>query len=230
MTERPEEVAEEAPQTAETVEPSAEPVAPVVDAAAEPPVEPVPDGAEAEAPEPTAEDVPDTAVQQADGAESDAVVAPEAPSAPEVPATDAGRESVEPAAVEPVAAQPPTILPAHPVAITASAPWWPFAVYGAAWAGFVGYLAWTLMQVPADVAVFQSETYPILLFVGIALVLCAPALAIVVWLTMRGRPETDGTAVLLSALLRAAGVALFGTVAWWAVLIITDVVRLGRPL
>jgi hypothetical protein len=109
-------------------------------------------------------------------------------------------------------------------------PTWPFIVYIAVWVVFAALGVWQFSQVPSGQAVYESPLYPVSLLVGIAMLVAGPLLVLAVWLVSATRsvPGARGRA-LLSSLIKGAVATFGGAVLWWAMLMIVDAVRLGRP-
>ena len=106
---------------------------------------------------------------------------------------------------------------------------WPFAVYEAVWVTYAALLAWQLSSLPDGTATYDSVLYRPALFAGVALTALGPVVSLVTWLLAR-RNAVVRKGLFASALLYGAVATLVGVVLWWAALIGTDYLRLGRVL
>lgn len=144
----------------------------------------------------------------------------EAPPSDAVPPQTAPTAQVAP---EPATPEPAAVAFGDPVSV------WPFVGYVAVWGVFAAVVAWQLMGVPAEQAVFDSEIYPYTVMGGMTLAFAGPLLVLATWLSVRRTGAPRGT-VFASALAKGSVAMLAGVSLWWAALIIVDQVRLGRIL
>jgi uncharacterized membrane protein YhaH (DUF805 family) len=109
---------------------------------------------------------------------------------------------------------------------------WPFITYVGIWLAAVVGAGWLLVSTtPAGVAVFATETYRIVVLAGVGLTALGPILSLVVWLAVLAKTRGRSHAGALSgSLVRGALATLCGVALWWAMLLIVDTLRLGRPL
>ena len=105
---------------------------------------------------------------------------------------------------------------------------WPFVVYGAVWAAFIGALVSQLLSLPSGMLAYAASVYAWGVWAGVALVAAAPLVILGSWLGAR-RPDEDANRGLFSvALLRGSLVTVAGVISWWVALAAVDYVRLGR--
>lgn len=129
---------------------------------------------------------------------------------------------------------PPTEPQAEPAAAVASpiesvkVPWWPFIAYFATWVAYGAGLVIALRTVADGTAVTDAAVYPTLLFVGILLAVCGPALTLGVWASAATRSGERGLWLLALVAMRGALVTLAGTMIWWVALLVVDTLRTGR--
>ena len=228
------------PNDSETVETPNIPPAPVADGPPSDVLEIVA-SLEAEGSEgaPTSEDVPPaaeaTVVKDANGAAVvDVAGAPEHP--PVVDADEAtgpldvpGEGAEARTLVEPRDKPAPSaedVLPSR-----ARVPAWPFLAYLVLWVAGGIAAGWLLTQPSIGLPVFGTELYRTVVVVGLGLTAIGPLLILVVWLALLlGNRGASHAGLFTGSLLRGALATLCGVAIWWAVLLIIDTIRLGRPL
>jgi len=164
--------------------------------------------------------------ERAEGAEA-------VPADAETPGAEQDAAAAEPAAA--ATAAPEVATPTAPEAVAdttraSKVSIWPFLVYDALWLVFAGVLIWQFEQLPADVAMYESELYPVGLLVGVVLLAAGPLLILVSWVAAWGRPGSTKGRLLISALVRGSVATLVGVVIWWAALLVLDQLRLGMVL
>ncbi len=188
---------------------------------------------------PTSEDVP-PAVEAAAVGDANGAPAVDVAGAPELPAVVEAEEATGPLDVpgEGAEAQTPVeprdepapsaedVMPSR-----ARVPAWPFLAYLVLWIAGGIAAAWLLTQPSIGLPVFGTELYRTVVVVGLGLTAIGPLLILVVWLALllgnRGAPHAG---LFTDSLLRGALATLCGVAIWWAVLLIIDTIRLGRPL
>jgi len=221
----------------ETVdEPQAEPVvapepAPQPEPAAVAPPQPEP----VVAPESAAPVVAETpAAPASEGDDLDAAIAQaadlvESEPAGETPAEDAAAEDA--AASEPAetVAPPQFVMPEHDHAASRVS-WWPFIVYDLFWLAFAGFMVWQFQQLPADVALFDSDLYPAFLLGGIVLTIAGPLLILAAWFASWGKPGAHKGHLFVSALIKGAIATAIGVTLWWGAILVLDQLRLGAMI
>lgn len=125
------------------------------------------------------------------------------------------------------------------VAVQASAPsegcvrvpWWPFIAYIGAWLLVSGAAAWLLLQIPQGEAVYGTDLYRSMVLAGLALTAAGPCLIVAVWLaTLLRTPGRSHAGLFTGTLLKGALATLGGVATWWVMLVMVDMVRLGRPM
>lgn len=158
----------------------------------------------------------------AEGAEADTTIEPGA----EVAAEGENSAQEPEAAAVPAAAEVAAIDvgPQPKVAL------WPFIAYGLVWVAFAGVVVWRLLQIPADVAVFEDPIYQLTVLGGLALACCGPIVALAAWFSAWGTPDSTKGGLFVSALVRGSIFTFCGVTLWWLALIIIDQLRLGRVL
>lgn len=133
-------------------------------------------------------------------------------------------------APKPEAEEPEPEQPFAPPAVRAVTPWWPFLMYLGVWLGSVGATGWLFTGLPQGSTLYGSDPYEYMVLGGIGLTLIGPALTLIVWLVSCLRAKPGHRAGLLSSsLVRGALVTLAGVAVWWGMLVVVDVLRLGRP-
>ena len=110
-------------------------------------------------------------------------------------------------------------------------PAWPFLAYLALWIAGGIAAGWLLTQTSVGLPVFGTELYRTVVVVGLGLTAIGPLLILIVWLAlMLGNRGASHAGLFTGSLLRGALATLCGVAIWWAVLLIIDTIRLGRPL
>lgn len=142
------------------------------------------------------------------------------------PAAAAEAEVAEPVVVEPAVAEPAIVEPA--AAREPSVPWWPFVAYLMTWVAYAAGLVIVLRSVADGTAVTDAAVYPTVLFVGILLAVCGPALTLGIWASAATRSQERGSWLFAAVAMRGALATLAGTIIWWAALVLVDVLRTGR--
>jgi len=123
-------------------------------------------------------------------------------------AADAG--SASPDELPATTAEPTAVaLPNGPLS------WWPFALQLLVWVAFAGASAYLLGGATSELPARWLPAYGPLLWVGVALTVMGPLLALVVWLVARVRREPEGRCGLFTtSLVRSATVTLLGVMIW----------------
>lgn len=138
-------------------------------------------------------------------------------------------ESIEIPPTEPhVEAAPAEEAAVETVVERMSVPWWPFIAYIVTWIAYGAGLVIALRTVGDGIAVTDAAVYPTLLFVGILLAVCGPALTLGVWASAATRSGERGLWLFASVAMRGALVTLAGTMIWWVALVVVDALRSGR--
>ena len=103
----------------------------------------------------------------------------------------------------------------------------PFWVYGAAWAGFVGYMTYLLW--PASLEPFvASPDYANFVMGGVALLAGGFVLGLVVWIFARiGTTKLERAGLMRAVAFRTAGWMAAGVTMWWIALYALDLHRAG---
>ena len=121
-------------------------------------------------------------------------------------------------------------LPATPLPVRRVASW-PFVAYFLVWVVLAGFAGWFLTQEPPGAAVYGSELYSGMVLGGLVLTLAGPALILATWSAAMLHSRGASRAGLFTNALLKGALATFGGVAiWWAMLMIVDTLRLGRPV
>lgn len=152
----------------------------------------------------------------------------ETPAEPEVAGEEvATKETPAPDATAVVSDAPDAVLLEG---VAGGLTWLPFAAYLGLWALLCAASAYLLSSPAADgQAARWLEMYVPLLWIGLALTLAGPVLALVVWLVARSRRDADARVGLLAcALSRGALATFFGVALWIATLSVLDLVATGR--
>jgi hypothetical protein len=103
----------------------------------------------------------------------------------------------------------------------------PFWVYGAVWAGFVGFMAYLLWPISSEPFV-NSPDYAALVFGAVALLAGGIVLGFFVWLFSRlGTTRSERVGLVRAVAFRTAGWMTAGVVIWWIALVLLDLHRSG---
>lgn len=221
---QPEPEPEVAPQPAPQPEPV---VAPQPQPAAEAVLEPAAEAAAEPALQPEAAETP--AATAPEGDDLDAAIAQAADLVESEPATEAAAEDAAGSEhVEDVPA-PQFVMPEHDHAASRVS-WWPFIVYDVFWVAFAGFMVWRFQQLPADVALYDSDLYPAFLLGGIVLTIAGPLLIFAAWFASWGKPGAHKGHLFVSALIRGAIATAIGVTLWWGAILVLDQLRLGAMI
>jgi hypothetical protein len=108
---------------------------------------------------------------------------------------------------------------------------WPFVGYVVVWLAAAGYAVWRFMQIPAGMALFDTDIYRMSMLGGLVLLAGGPVLLIIVWFaSWIGQPRARKGAMFISAFIKGAVATLLGAMIWWGALFLMDYLRLGRLL
>jgi hypothetical protein len=168
------------------------------------------------------------------GSGSDTGIVTERPSgqaavSDELVAVDGGANE-QPAAPEETPAEQPTTgtISAGFDARPGRVPWWPFLVYELAWLVFAAVSIVRFSELPDGMAVYDSSSYSLMIYGGIALIILGALLSIAVWLLVRLQNGKGSEPIFARALMRGSSATLLGVALWWSALAYVDYVRLGE--